>query len=280
MANPTGRTLRGGDHKSIRGSVDTKSRGGVLLHLGSYWFFRILGTVTPDRLWSLKSGPPLPLHRLRTTWLLGGPEGQRGHTGKGRGVKAPPLGRRDSARPRPCYLMGLPLPPPEAEAAWLTCWSHVVVFVGFISIVEPTSSNSKSSASEPYWRTSVRFWALPVLPTPWMPAHWVELSPVWETLNDWLSSPLSASCSLSWEIAGLPLPPPPLWRWCWRFLPSLRSPLSRPLSAKAGRAAATSTASSAASRTNFLMLFLRVVVFFYACLDPGSTTPPSMRSRS
>ena len=28
MTNPTGRTLRGGDHKSIRGSVDTKSRGG------------------------------------------------------------------------------------------------------------------------------------------------------------------------------------------------------------------------------------------------------------
>src|SRR5829696_1756941 len=31
-----------------------------------------------------------------------------------------------------------------------------------------------------------------------MPAHWLELSPVWETPNDWSMSPLSASCSTSW----------------------------------------------------------------------------------
>ena len=30
-----------------------------------------------------------------------------------------------------------------AEAAWLTCWSQLVVFVGLTSIVEPTSSNSE-----------------------------------------------------------------------------------------------------------------------------------------
>src|SRR5215212_6490093 len=92
------------------------------------------------------------------------PRGPKGSHREGAGCESPAPRAQRPARPRPCYLMGLPLPPPpEAEAAWLTCWSHVVVFVGFISIVEPTSSNSKSSASEPYWRTSVRFWALPVL---------------------------------------------------------------------------------------------------------------------
>jgi hypothetical protein len=39
-----------------------------------------------------------------------------------------------------------------------------------------------------------------VLATPWIPAHWLELSPVLETSNDWLTSPLSVSCSLSWPI--------------------------------------------------------------------------------
>ncbi len=42
-------------------------------------------------------------------------------------------------------------PQPDAVAAWLTCWSQEVVFVGLTVMVEPTSSNSKSSASEPYW---------------------------------------------------------------------------------------------------------------------------------
>src|SRR3712207_8148652 len=46
------------------------------------------------------------------------------------------------------------------------------------------------------------FWALPVLATPWMPAHWLELSPLFETLKDWLTSPLSARCSKSWLTAG------------------------------------------------------------------------------
>jgi hypothetical protein len=64
---------------------------------------------------------------------------------------------------------------PEADAAWLTCWSHPVVFVGLTSIVEPTSSNSKSSALEPYWRTSIRFWALPVFAAPYMLTHWLEV---------------------------------------------------------------------------------------------------------
>ncbi len=49
------------------GAPSTRRAEGVLLHLGSYWFSRMLGTVTPDSLWSLKSGPPLPLHGLRTT---------------------------------------------------------------------------------------------------------------------------------------------------------------------------------------------------------------------
>jgi hypothetical protein len=34
---------------------------------------------------------------------------------------------------------------------------------------------------------------LPVFATPCSPAHWLELSPVFETLNDWETSPLSAS---------------------------------------------------------------------------------------
>src|SRR5918998_258211 len=66
---------------------------------------------------------------------------------------------------------------PAAVAAWLTCWSHSVVELGLTSSEEPTSSNSKSSASEPYWIRSSWFWVLPVFATPWMPAHWLELSP-------------------------------------------------------------------------------------------------------
>src|SRR3712207_3022246 len=66
----------------------------------------------------------------------------------------------------------------------------------------PLSSKEKSSASEPFWRTLIWFWALPVLATPWTPAHWLELSPVLETLNDWETSPLSASWSNSCVITG------------------------------------------------------------------------------
>src|SRR5215212_7975000 len=72
-------------------------------------------------------------------------------------------------------------------------------------MVEPTSSNEKSSAVEPFWMTLIWFWAFPVLATPWMPAHWLELSPVFDTLNDCLTSPLSASCALSWVITGAAL---------------------------------------------------------------------------
>src|ERR687894_1947139 len=89
---------------------------------------------------------------------------------------------------------------PAAVAAWLTCWSHVVVEFGLTSTEEPTSSNSKSSASEPYWIRSSWFWALPVLATPWMPAHWLELSPSLVAEKSWLTSPLSVSCSASWPI--------------------------------------------------------------------------------
>jgi hypothetical protein len=52
---------------------------------------------------------------------------------------------------------------PNAEAAWLTCWSHVVEFSGPTSMVAPESSNSKSSASEPYWRTPFSFGCLLVV---------------------------------------------------------------------------------------------------------------------
>ena len=64
------------------------------------------------------------------------------------------------------------------------CWSQVVVLAGLTSIVEPLSLNSKSSASEPYWMTSVRFWVLPVLPRPCIPTHWLELLPSLVTVND------------------------------------------------------------------------------------------------
>jgi hypothetical protein len=56
--------------------------------------------------------------------------------------------------------------PPKAEAAWLTCWSHDVVFVGLTLMEAPESSKLKSSASEPYWMTPIWFWALPVLAVP------------------------------------------------------------------------------------------------------------------
>jgi hypothetical protein len=52
------------------------------------------------------------------------------------------------------------------EAAGLTCWSHVVEFSGLTSMVEAEASNSKSSASEAYWRTPVWFWAFWVFATP------------------------------------------------------------------------------------------------------------------
>src|SRR5215204_4782029 len=55
------------------------------------------------------------------------------------------------------------------------------------------------------------FWALPVLATPWMPAHWLELPPSLVTVNDWSTSPLSASCSTSWStlFGELPVLVPP-----------------------------------------------------------------------
>ena len=63
--------------------------------------------------------------------------------------------------------------------------------VGLTSIVEPTSSNSNSSASEAYWMRAISFWALPVLPTPWMFAHWLPLLPEPVTEKSWLISALS-----------------------------------------------------------------------------------------
>jgi hypothetical protein len=44
----------------------------------------------------------------------------------------------------------------KAEAAWLIRWSHEVELLGLTVMAEPTSSNSKSSASEPYWITPVK----------------------------------------------------------------------------------------------------------------------------
>ena len=41
-------------------------------------------------------------------------------------------------------------------------WSYAEDDPGLISIEELTSSNSKSSAVEPYWMKSIKFWALPV----------------------------------------------------------------------------------------------------------------------
>ena len=46
---------------------------------------------------------------------------------------------------------------PDADAAWLTCCVHSVVELGLTSMLEPTSSNSKSSAAEPYWMRFVWF---------------------------------------------------------------------------------------------------------------------------
>jgi hypothetical protein len=66
------------------------------------------------------------------------------------------------------------------------------VFVGLSSIEEPTSSNSKSSASDSYCTRSSWFWELPVWAEPWTLAHWLELSPSLVTSNDWSTSPLSA----------------------------------------------------------------------------------------
>ena len=71
-----------------------------------------------------------------------------------------------------------------AAAAWPTSWPQPVDDSGFAAIEEPPSSNSKSSASEATWRRSVWFWALPVWPSPWSPAHWFEMSPVLVTVND------------------------------------------------------------------------------------------------
>ena len=80
--------------------------------------------------------------------------------------------------PRKELSLGYQLDPPLADAAWLTSCVHSVDVSGLTVIVESTSSNSKSPpSSEPYWMTSVRFWALPVLPIPWMPTHWLPLLP-------------------------------------------------------------------------------------------------------
>src|SRR5918995_801697 len=84
-----------------------------------------------------------------------------------------------------------------AEAAWLTCWSQVVVLLGLTSTEESTSSNSKSSVVDSYWIRSITFWALPVFVVPWMLAHWLELEPSPVTSKLWSTSPLSPSCSVS-----------------------------------------------------------------------------------
>ena len=68
----------------------------------------------------------------------------------------------------------------------MTSCTHLVEELPFTSIAAPLSSNSTSPASEPDWTTSVALWALPALAAPCIPTHWLELSPLLETSNDWL----------------------------------------------------------------------------------------------
>src|SRR5919112_657862 len=54
---------------------------------------------------------------------------------------------------------------PAADAAWLTSCTHSVELPGLLVMLEPLSSNSKSSASESDSITSVTPWELPLWPT-------------------------------------------------------------------------------------------------------------------
>jgi hypothetical protein len=59
---------------------------------------------------------------------------------------------------------------------------------------EPLSSISTSSASESSdWTMPTWFWELPLLALPEMFVHWLPLPPPPVTVNDWSTSPLSAS---------------------------------------------------------------------------------------
>src|SRR4051794_36002465 len=58
---------------------------------------------------------------------------------------------------------------------------------------------------EPYCNTPVLFAALPVLETPCIPWHALELSPPPVTVKVWLESPLCTSCSLDWLTPPSPL---------------------------------------------------------------------------
>src|SRR5215204_6220945 len=105
-----------------------------------------------------------------------------------------------------------------AAACSTSCW--LCDSSSGLTSMELPPSSSMSSASEPDCTTLVWLWVLPVLAAPCTAALWLELSPELVTVNDWLTSPLSASCSLSWltlvveELSSPSLflgsePPPP-----------------------------------------------------------------------
>jgi hypothetical protein len=56
-------------------------------------------------------------------------------------------------------------------------------------------------------------WVAPVLDTSRTPLHWLELLPSLVTVSGWATSPLSASCSVSWVsfTASADSPPPPMY---------------------------------------------------------------------
>src|SRR3712207_4100263 len=112
------------------------------------------------------------------------------------------------------------------------------------------------------------FWALPVLATPWIPAVWLELSPVLETSKDWSTSPLSASCSTSW------FKPPSKSKPSFHQ-PSFQSSYHQPSfqsCAMAGEAANISTVSDNITANN--ILFLTFLTSYISLATPGGSLLP------
>src|SRR5215204_7425226 len=96
-----------------------------------------------------------------------------------------------------------------AAACSTSCW--LCDSSSGLTSMELPPSSSMSSASDPDCTTLVWLWALPVLAAPCTAALWLELSPELVTVNDWLTSPLSASCSLSWLTLVVELSSPSLF---------------------------------------------------------------------
>jgi hypothetical protein len=107
-----------------------------------------------------------PFQTVSRRGLLGNPSSIRARKGGPEDNKPPALLAFVGLVIEPGLVAAWPLYLPNADAAWLTSWSLDVTFVGLTSIEEPTSSNSKSSASDPNWVMPIWFWALPVLATP------------------------------------------------------------------------------------------------------------------